>query len=983
MFQSHISSPLSFAKTFKLRTSGDAQKNSALLSVIFLSAILLLVNNNLFHADQGKNARAALSIPGGINSHQAAPQASLENARQMTEPANIPTWITEGDQVSAYWGRAVNTAGDVNGDGYQDVIVGGYLFDNGQTNEGKVAVYYGSAGGLSPVPDWVAEGEQAGAYFGYAVKTAGDVNSDGYDDILVGAYGYDQGQANAGRVYAYYGSASGLHSSPDWVVAGGQANASLGYAVSGAGDVNGDGYDDILVGAHLYDNGEVDEGRVFLYYGSALGLSATPSWTMEGDQGSAYFGAAVSSAGDVNGDSYDDLLIGTYAYDSGQENEGKVLMYLGSPGGPSILPDWSAEGDQVNAYLGVSISAAGDVNADGYDDVIVGAYSYDNGEESEGQALLFSGSATGLSLTPGWAAEGSQAYAYFGRSVSAAGDVNQDGYDDLMVGAYGYNNTQVDQGQVYVYLGGADGIASADWIIQQEKKSAYFGFAVAGAGDVNGDGLDEVIIGAYGYDDEETDEGAAFVFHREADQPITDLIVTNSSPTIWDWPTNNTTVFTATTVGGDGVITWDFGDGAYGSGTVVTHAYLQSGDYTVVATATNSISQAAAATTATVFDAGGYASQVSVAQGESIDLYVSTDVSPYTLTVWREGASRQLMTTIEGLEGATHTCVNHYNTGCDWPVAYTLNVPASWPSGVYTIDFPTRQETYQIIFWVREDNPGSTSRLLMLSAVTNYQAYNLFGGKNIYYGLPYTDGAPGSHLSFNRPFINNGLGDFALWGEKQLFSWAESQGYTIEYATDYDLEHTPGLLDSYDVAVISGHAEYWSWNMRQALKTFVYDRGGRFVNLSGNTMWWQVRFEDNGRTMVGYRYHYYDTEDVLTREGATWNPWDYPIFDPEASLLGAHWLYASYAGEGNKAYDDNGYWSNAPQYSMGYGGYWVQRADHWALAGTGLADGEIVGRTEYYTSSAIQLEVDGAKDWTVSRRSARGRIRDRRALLPT
>ncbi|MBN2098473.1 MAG: FG-GAP repeat protein, partial [Dehalococcoidia bacterium] len=193
----------------------------------------------------------------------------------LTAQAEPYNWTAESDQASAYFGRSVASAGDVNGDGYDDVIVGAYLFDNGQTDEGRAFVYHGSASGLSTSPDWTAESDMARSYFGYCVGTAGDVNGDGYDDVIISAPRYGA-SFYEGRVYVYLGSAAGLGSSPSWTVDGTETLGEFGSSVGSAGDVNGDGYADVIVGAYLYDNGESNEGRAFVYCGSASGLSTTP-----------------------------------------------------------------------------------------------------------------------------------------------------------------------------------------------------------------------------------------------------------------------------------------------------------------------------------------------------------------------------------------------------------------------------------------------------------------------------------------------------------------------------------------------------------------------------------------------------------------------------------------------------------------------------------------------------------------------------------
>ncbi|MCK4528402.1 FG-GAP repeat protein, partial [candidate division WOR-3 bacterium] len=339
-----------------------------------------------------------------------------------------PDWTAESNQASALFGNSVSTAGDVNGDGYSDVIVGAYRYDNGETDEGRAFVYYGSGTGLSTTPDWMDESNQAGAYFGYSVSTAGDVNGDGYSDMIVGAHAYDNGETDEGRAFVYYGSGTGLSTTPDWTAESNQASAYFGWSVSTAGDVNGDGYSDVIVGAYGYDNGETNEGRAFVYYGSGTGLSTTPDWMDESNQAGAYFGYSVSTAGDVNGDGYSDVIVGAIYYSNEQTYEGGAFVYHGSGTGLSVSPAWTGESNQEYANFGYSVSTAGDVNGDGYSDVIVGAHAYDNGQTNEGRAFVYYGSDSGLSSTPDWTGESNQEYAYFGYSVSTAGDVNGDGY---------------------------------------------------------------------------------------------------------------------------------------------------------------------------------------------------------------------------------------------------------------------------------------------------------------------------------------------------------------------------------------------------------------------------------------------------------------------------------------------------------------------------------------------------------------------------
>ncbi|NLD38164.1 MAG: hypothetical protein GX654_14965 [Desulfatiglans sp.] len=433
--------------------------------------------------------------------------------------SDIPSWTAGSDQDSSWFGSSVASAGDVNKDGYSDVIVGAFSYDNNETDEGRAFVYYGSAAGLSNTPSWTAESNQADAMFGYSVASAGDVNKDGYSDVIVGAPGYDSGETNEGRAFVYYGSASGLSNTPSWTAESNQADSYFGYSVASAGDVNKDGYSDVIVGAYLYDNDETDEGRAFVYYGSSSGLSNTPSWTAESNQAESLFGFSVASAGDVNGDGYSDILVGAPAYNNGEADEGQAFVYYGSPSGLRSIPSWTVDSDQVESRFGYSVASAGDVNGDGCSDVIVGAPYYDSGEADEGRAFVYYSSTSGLSNTPSWTEETDQGSSYFGFSIASAGDVNGDGYSDVIVGAYGYDNDVTHEGRAFVYYGSASGLSNTpSWTAESGQGPPYydynyFGSSVASAGDVNGDGYSDVIVGAHGYDNGQTNEGKVFVYY--------------------------------------------------------------------------------------------------------------------------------------------------------------------------------------------------------------------------------------------------------------------------------------------------------------------------------------------------------------------------------------------------------------------------------------------------------------------------------------
>jgi hypothetical protein len=412
-------------------------------------------------------------------------------------------WGVKGSQAGGKFGYGISSAGDVNGDGFCDVVIGSPYFDDAYADGGKAFVFLGSEGGLPAQADWTAEGERENAAFGASVSRAGDVNGDGRGDILIGARFFGDGQENEGKAYAFYASSGGLPQIGNWSVVG-QFSSDFGICVSTAGDLDGDGFSEILIGAPEYDSGQEDEGKIFVYRGSAQGLSSTPAWTAEGDQAHAAFGFSVSSAGDVNGDGYDDLIVGApgYRFGGGAETVGMIFVYLGSPTGIVSLADWSAPSDQDNSSFGWSVSAAGDINGDGYDDIAVGAPQFDGERIDMGKAFVYAGSPSGIAAGPCWTTQGEQGGSWFGESISTAGDVNGDGCADLIVGALLYDDGLVDAGKAYVYRGSPDGLsAAASWTALGETAFSWFGDAVSTAGDVNGDGYDDVIVGAHGYFD--------------------------------------------------------------------------------------------------------------------------------------------------------------------------------------------------------------------------------------------------------------------------------------------------------------------------------------------------------------------------------------------------------------------------------------------------------------------------------------------------
>jgi hypothetical protein len=423
------------------------------------------------------------------------------------------SWSDTGETTLDYYGGSTSSAGDVNGDGYNDIIVGAYLNDGAGTDAGEVYVYFGSASGPSSTPDWSDQGEAVNDTFGIDVDCAGDVNGDGYDDIIVGAYRNNGAGAGAGEVYVYFGSASGPGAAPNWSDQGSAAGDQFGWSVAGAGDVNSDGYDDIIIGAPRNDTTGFNSGTAYVYFGSASGLSASPSWARYGEADSDNFGWSVAGAGDVNGDDYDDVIISAPYNDEAASLAGKVYYYLGYSGGLVGSPSWNATGESAEDIMGISIAGAGDINGDDYDDIIVGAPYNDDGGAEAGKIYVYYGRGTGPGATPAWTDQGEADEDYLGSSVDGAGDINGDGYDDIVAGAYGNGDSGHSAGKVYIHYGSANGLNSTPaWSKPGEAQLDRFGASVSGAGDTNRDGYDDIIVGARSNNDNGVFAGKAYLF---------------------------------------------------------------------------------------------------------------------------------------------------------------------------------------------------------------------------------------------------------------------------------------------------------------------------------------------------------------------------------------------------------------------------------------------------------------------------------------
>jgi hypothetical protein len=431
--------------------------------------------------------------------------------------SDYPDWLGFPAQTGSLYGYTVSSAGDVDCDGYADIAVGSSKFSDQLDREGSVFVYYGNPVAPADVPDWHYTSGAAGSLFGSAVSSAGDVNNDGCDDLIIGAYRYKNGEAGEGAAFLFLGSHGGLSATPSWSYESNVKEAQFGYAVSSAGDVNHDGFDDVLIGANTYALGQVNEGAAFLFYGSASGLSPLPDWSYESNQDAALLGSSVSAAGDVNHDGFDDVLVGAPVFDEGQVDEGMVFIFHGSSSGLSLSANTLLQSNVQGAWFGHSLSSAGDVNNDGFTDIIIGAPRYFDevsGQEYEGSAFVYHGSLSGIQAVPAWRYESNQIWANFGWSVAGAGDVNNDGFDDVLIGAPLYDYDQPDEGAAFVFRGSPLGVVLwPEWRGEGNQATTQYGWSVATAGDTNDDGCADVLTGAPEYmKDDKTKMGRAFLY---------------------------------------------------------------------------------------------------------------------------------------------------------------------------------------------------------------------------------------------------------------------------------------------------------------------------------------------------------------------------------------------------------------------------------------------------------------------------------------
>ena len=416
-------------------------------------------------------------------------------------------------------------AGDVNGDGYDDIVVGALRNSDNATYSGATYVVFGPLTGQLNVgaADLKVTGLSDTDYVGRGVTGAGDTNNDGYDDIIIGAIGDDSGGTDAGAAFLVLGPASGTMNvnSADAEFTGSAAGDIAGE-LAYAGDVNNDGYDDIFVGAQYNGDGGTKAGAAYLLFGPSSASTSLDNADVifTGENANDEAASSIGGGGDIDGDGYADLLIAARGEDSGGDSAGAVYVIYGD--GSMSDTDLSAadakltgETDDAQIGWGVSLASAGDTNNDGYDDIVVGAR-YDSDFDSyAGAAYIIEGPIVGTASLSTADAKllGEAAGDYTGDSVHGPGDIDNDGYDDILIGS-GYSDAgNTNAGAVYLVRGPVSGTSNlstaAGRITATGKEDRARG---RGVGDIDNDGIPDVMLGAQLNDDAGTDAGSAYLF---------------------------------------------------------------------------------------------------------------------------------------------------------------------------------------------------------------------------------------------------------------------------------------------------------------------------------------------------------------------------------------------------------------------------------------------------------------------------------------
>ena len=466
-------------------------------------------------------------------------------------------FVINGEDPGDLIAVSSSSAGDINGDGFDDLLIGAHTAEG---LAGKAYVVFGNSSGLPSSFDldtldgtngFALDAPAGHTGVGHVVSSLGDINGDGLDDITI--RGHDSG---SGQAYVVYGSEDPFSASFDLSSLDGSngfhvegiATWNFSYdGLSSAGDVNGDGLNDIVIGGRQGNaNGNSEAGLSHVIFGSTDPMPAsfdfgwgipgvldgTNGFTLKGIDAWDYTGHAVASAGDINGDGYDDLFISSPLADlpGGRLNTGETHVVYGHGGGFSSTFELSSlngtngftiRGPGAWDQSGIAISSAGDINGDGYDDIMIGSYSSEiyvvYGSAASGGSVLELSSLNG---TNGFVINGAR-----GEGLASAGDINGDGLDDIIVS---HNQANVSgnafAGEAYVIYGSLNPMSASFDVANIDETNGFtinssiagdgVGGSVSSAGDINGDGYDDLLIGAADADPNgDTDAGKAYVVY--------------------------------------------------------------------------------------------------------------------------------------------------------------------------------------------------------------------------------------------------------------------------------------------------------------------------------------------------------------------------------------------------------------------------------------------------------------------------------------
>jgi len=429
--------------------------------------------------------------------------------------------VLVGEAAGDLAGYAVAAAGFVDGDGFADILVSSPSEDSNGADAGAAYLLLGPVSGTVDLSaaDAKLMGEAASDQAGIGLSWAGDFDGDGYDDLLVGGPQNDANGSASGSAYVLFGPVSGTSdlASADLVMVGAAAGDEAGTCVAGVGDTDGDGLDDVLIGAPYYDTAATDVGGAHLLLGGVDGslLLFNDDATLQGESADDYAGGGLAGAGDVDGDGYDDMLVGAEGKTATATDAGIVYLVLGPQAGDVSLSTATARIVGLGTDDGLHLAATGDLDGDGVTDYLLGAEGDDTSATSAGAVYALLGPVSG-SVNVSAADDvlyGASASTAAGASLAVVPDIDGDGTDEILVGAWGATFGSATAGAAYLEGWPWTGPLLDDGGIPMGGSTTddRAGWSVSCAGDVDDDGVEDILIGAPYEDSGGSAAGAAYL----------------------------------------------------------------------------------------------------------------------------------------------------------------------------------------------------------------------------------------------------------------------------------------------------------------------------------------------------------------------------------------------------------------------------------------------------------------------------------------